>query len=277
MPKLCLLLCFLSLVAFGQETSMPLLTDFRQDSAAFPRYRNWQTGLGRQTLRDPLLSPLRYGGNGIFSSLNTLKYKPRFLTISTISLHVNSLGNKVNGASIIQTGGSYSYGLLKNLPGFNRSGRQIFVGGLVEGIFNFRIARFNVNNIYAYDAVVSLKVAGRVQQRFRLFHRDFMLTEQIEMPVFSVLSRPPFAWSYPTFLDETGKFSDAVQTGFWNRYFQIRNQLSLDFYRNIRHKQKRIGKDVWRISYSWEYFNINQPNRVQSGTQGLSIGKVIKF
>jgi hypothetical protein len=242
----------------------------------FPHYRIWSVGLGGQTMRDPLLSTLRYNGTSFGTQVITLKFRPKFLTISTLSGHFNLLSSEATGASIWEGGGSYAFNMLKKLPKISAKRTLIFAGGFAEGSYNLRFARSNINNLYAYDGVLAIGVSGLVQHKFRVFRRDFMLTNQVSMPIFSVLSRPPFAWSYPYFLSENGKFTDALQIGSWNRYFKFANKLSLDFYTKSNKKYQKV-RTAWRFSYQYEYFSIPKPNFVQSGTDWFTIGRIRKF
>jgi hypothetical protein len=269
--------CFLltTFVNAQQYSTTPIMSDLKIDTPSFPRYRILQAGISLQTLRDPLLTLLRYQGSGYSLQLSTLKFKPRLVGISQFRFQLNTLGNKVNGALILQTGTAYSYGLYKRIP--LGSGHRFYAGGYAEGLFNLRIALNNVNNILSYETGVLLGASGLWQKPFRLFKRAFMLSDQLNVPLFALFSRPPYAWSYPTFLEETGKFSDALQASSFNKWLQLRNALNLDFYQNIRHKKKLIQKKAWRISYYWEYLRIADVNKVQSGFQQLTIGRIYTF
>jgi hypothetical protein len=270
------LLFFIRLTIAAQDNSI-MLAAYRTDSTAFPRFHINSIGTGQQTLRDPLLSTLRYNGVALGYLFNTQKYKPKFLTNSLLSLHLNLLTNQSTGALIVDMGGSYSYGMLKKIKSFSNNNRSLYVGGMAELVYNFRLAINNTNNVYAYDGVLSSGATGIYQQRFKMFGREFMISDQLDLPLLSLVSRPPYAWSYPLFFEETGKFSDALQFGSWNKYFKVKNQIMLDFYTNVKHKRKKIGKTAWRLTYSWEYFQIPQLNKVQSGATQIYIGKIIKF
>ncbi|MBC8111211.1 MAG: hypothetical protein H7Y04_09155 [Verrucomicrobia bacterium] len=242
----------------------------------FPHYRIWSVGLGGQTLRDPLISTLRYNGTSLGTQVTTLKFRPKFLTVSTLSGHFNLLSSEATGASIWEGGGIYNFTMLKKLPKTSTKRTTLFMGGFAEGSYNLRFARSNINNLYAYDGVLAIGVSGLVQHTFRIFRRDFMLANHVSIPVFSVLSRPPFAWSYPYFLGENGKISEAFQVGSWNRYFKFANKLSLDFYTKSNKKHQKV-RTAWRFSYQYEYFSIPKPNFVQSGTDWFTIGRIRKF
>ena len=260
---------------FAQEAQ--LLSGYRTDTAAFPRYHIHSLGIGQQTLRDPLLSALRYSGASVAARFNTLKFKPKFLTNSLLALHVNLLGNRSNGATIAQAGGSYSYSMLKKVKAVGGKKRSLYAGLQAEALFNYRLAINNTNNVFSYEGVVSLGATGLFQQGFRLLGREFILSDQLDVPLLSVVARPPYAWSYPAFLEETGRFSDGLKAGSWNQFFKVNNQVMLDFYTNVKHRHKNLGKRAWRLTYTWEYFAIPQLNKVQSGTSRLYFGKIIRF
>ena len=257
--------------------SSPLLQDIRTDTTFFPRYRIVNVGLGSQTLRDPLLSTLRYKGKLINCSINTIKFRTKFLTISSLSMHINMLGNKSTGAKIYEIGGSYSFTMLKNIKNISNEKWQFYVGASTEAMFNFRLALSNVNNMFAYDASISVGASGLIQRNFKLFHRNFSISNQINVPFYNIISRPQYSWSYPLYAEEGGKIKDDIQTGSFGKFFKIQNKLTLDFQLGMRHHHKSIGKSAWRFTYQYEYYNISQLNRVQSGTVLFMIGRIHRF
>ena len=264
-------------IIYNSPPKGPLLQDYRTDSTSFPRYRIVNLGIGGQVLRDPLLSALRYYGPFISANVNTLKFRPKFLTNSILSFHLNILHNKATGAKIYETGASYFFSMSKKINPISNDKWLFYAGVSGEAVFNFRLALANVNNVFAYDAMVSLGTTTTVQRNFTLFKRNFSISNQINIPFINIVSRPGYSWSYPSFTEEGGKLKDDIEIGSMGKYFKIQNKFMLDFELGTRHKHKKIGKTAWRLTYQYEYYNINQLNRVQSGTDMIMIGRIHKF
>jgi len=248
----------------------PLLTSVRTDTTLFPRYRFTTIGIGSATLRDPLLSPLRYQGTAVNLEISHHKYRPRFLTQGSFSYNQTTYLNDFTKSNLLEIGLSYKYAMLKQ-TNFAWLNSKLWLGGYGETIINLRVAGGNVNNVLAYDGLLSFGVTGLVTKQFNFLNRVFVLTNQSSLPLYSFVVRPPYAWSF------IYKDSFTPTNGFWNVYFNFQNRFMLDFYGNVYHKRKKIGKDAWRVTLFYSYTKIPQLNNVVSSSSLIMFGRIVKF
>ncbi len=273
---------FIPLAAWAQTDSShtvrpPALEDIRYDTINRSRYRIRGTAIGALTLKDQFLSPLKY--SGMYLSMDRTAYRqlPGKLRKTRLITHSTGLSNGLNDNSLLQTGFEYNYAWFFPVGRVNAGKTSFYAGAMATGLFNLKIHLGNVNNVLSYDVAVSLGPVGMAQRRFRLFRRTFMLTEELSLPVVSVMARPPYAWPLPYFSEEGGRFTDALQVGSWNRFMRIQNQVSLDFYLKQKKRRKLVGLNAYRLTYQWNYQQMNRPNKLQTGMHSLFLGRIIKF
>lgn len=259
------------------KAQTPLLERSRIDTTLFPRYKIATYGIGSATIRDPAISPLRYQGLLLSFGGSRLKYKPKFLSISTLEFNVGpALFNDFTENAIQEMDIRYGYAMLKPIKVSPR-GFSFFAGGYGGLLVNNRIANTNVNNVVSFDYVVSFGITGLAQKKLKLGNSELMLTEQISLPLLSATMRPPFAWPEPYYLKPEGNLSDGIRLGSWNTYFELKNQFFIDYFSKVKHRKKIIGRDSWRLSLLYEYINIPTVNELQYGSFIVSLGKIIRF
>lgn len=253
----------------------------------FPRYRLSQTGISINTLRDEALSPLRYQGIGLVGIIQYWKYKgdqrpasrrPAFrrLVQNTLNFNASSYTNAVNDNVIASFVFSYQHASLYPI-GLQQKSMRLYVGGLVKPLLNIKTLPTNVNNAISYELITSLGASGLFQYTFELFHKPFILSEQLSFPLLSLGLRPQYAWPSPTAVEEEGSLISDLQLGSWNRYFGITNQISLNFYTNKKIKRRVVKKVSHQLSYAWNFYAMRHPVLLQNASHTITYSRVLKI
>jgi hypothetical protein len=137
----------------------------------------------------------------------------------------------------------------------------------------------NVNNVLSHDLATALHASGMLNYKFNFRGRAFTLNNQLSIPVIGVLSRPEYAWSFPYFMwEKDAKAGDNIRVVSFGNYFRLQNRIALD-YKKVKTSRKtgRIRENYWRVSYTWDYYQINRPTRMQSANQVLGFGRIFQF
>jgi hypothetical protein len=144
----------------------------------------------------------------------------------------------------------------------------------------FKFLSLNVNNGIGYDIGGSLKASGLLQYDFTFLKKKFTLTEQLSVPFVAVVARPPFSWPDPYDAYEPGgSWTSAVRIHSFGNYLRFQNRLTLDWFpteRRRRRARHHIASN-WRLTYEWDYMQINRPNESKMGVPALLLGRVVKF
>ena len=157
---------------------------------------------------------------------------------------------------------------------------RLFAGGGADVFLNLKALSQNVNNTLSYDFALSLRASGLLQYDFRLLKRKFVLTEELSIPFVGILARPPFSWVVPyDAYEEGGNWTNAFRVVSLGNYRRLQNRTSLDWFPSDRKRRwaKHTFASNWRLSYEWEFLQINRPNKVQLATPALLFGRVMRF
>lgn len=237
-------------------------------------YRIRTLELGSIVLRDAFVSPLRLVGSGFKVGYNRLHYTPQAL--KEYSTGVFS-GLAIDPAAeftlmMVNFSGQYSW----QFPVLEKKGWQGYVGPWAQGFGNMRFALQNVNNVLGYDAGLDLGFTGRLAYKFKPGRREFILTQQLSIPLASGFVRPLYTFTGPI-LGETDSEVSVFQFGTLNRRFGWMYKASLDLYRNHKRKKQVVARVPYRISYSFQYDQFKRPNPLQSATQTITISRILKY
>lgn len=255
----------------------PLLEKIEVDpnyAQAYADYRIRTVELGSIVLRDAFVSPLRLVGSGFKVGYNRLHYTPQALkeystgVFSGIAIDPAAEFNLM----LVNFSGQYSW----QFPVLEKKGWQGYVGPWAQGFGNLRFALQNVNNVLGYDAGLDLGVTGRLAYKFKPGRREFILTQQLSLPLASGFVRPLYTFTGPI-LGETDSEVSIFQFGTLNRRFGWMYKASLDLYRNHKRKKQVIERVPYRISYSFQYDQFKKPNPLQSAIQTITISRILKY
>lgn len=273
-----ILFLFFPLLCSAQESMMLEDTVVAPDlQRLYSRYKLTHWGLSVNTLRDHALSPLLYQGVGVQWMLQYWKYKNNQVLVQNTSI-VNSAtyANQANDHVISSSGLGYQH--IRLYPvGLRHPKMQLYVGGFLHPFLNIKLLPGNINNAVSYDFLISLGTGGLWQYQFTMFGREFILSDQLSLPLLALILRPPFAWPAPTAVEEGGSLLADLQLGSWNRYFSVTNQVYLNFHTNRKRKGQVVKKVSQQLSYTWNYYTIPKANRLQTAAHTITYSRVLKI
>jgi uncharacterized protein YjhX (UPF0386 family) len=243
--------------------------------AAYADYRLRAFEVGSITLRDAYVSPLRLEGVGFGFSSDQLRYTPQALKQYSTRIFSGVVIDQAEDFSLsaLNFAAQYSW----QFPFLEKpSGWKAYAGPWAQGYGNLRIALQNVNNVLGYDAGLELGATGRLEYKFKPGRREFILTQQLSVPLFGAFIRPLYTFTGPI-LGETDSEVSILQVGTLNRRFGWMYKASLDLYRKRKHKRKTVELIPYRISYTFQYDQYSQPNRFQSVVHSIGLARILKF
>lgn len=245
---------------------------------ALPKYRIRSTVVGVPTIRDRFLSPLVFTGLSIGRSVGTIRHFPKGIRQHSFYSTNGVLLNGANNAILTLVNLGFDYAYHHQLLEFADQKLKIYGGGGFSSLLNLKFHSGNVNNVFAHDLAASLAASGMAVYDFTLFNRDFVLTQQLSVPFISIISRPSYVWSLPYFIwEDEGKFSEAIQVASFGNFLRVQNKLSLDFGKARKRRGRVVQTNTWRLTYRWDYYQMNRPNQVKAASQMLMIGRVIRI
>lgn len=258
----------------------PGLRDVVVDSARYRPTQHYRfLGLSYKSTRDKALSPLLFQGPGLSFATSSWKYRNHWLWQSTFSAEGHLLQNAPASALLSNASLSYSLAALRELNKIWGKKWRVWAGPEASMFLNLRLHSNNTNNIAAYEWVTALGGAGMLSREFSLWDRNFAISNQVQLPLLYLYSRPPFAWGIPPgiYEDQEGGWKEAFQAGTLNDIFFISNQLNFDFQLRKQKKGKLLKYTAYRLAYTWHYFQVRTRNSVQSGGHALRVSRIITF
>ena len=275
-------LVLLSLILIGttqvQAQNELMLRDTIVDADYYEQRGDWfkinQWGLAFSLMRDEALSPLRYNGFGIFWNNNQYKFKPRVFVRQQWQFYSVSFTNSQSESLLSQSSVEFIHARHQPIALANEK-LKVYVGGFVSGLLNLKIHPENVNNVLSYELAASLGPSGMIQWPVTVFGKQFVLSDELQFPLISLLGNTPYAWPIPTSFDEEGTLSDAFAVGSWGKLLRVTNQFNVDFHRRVRRRKKVVKRVAYRFSYRWEFVSVAEPNLYQAGTHSFSFARII--
>lgn len=275
-------LLFPTLLSAQEEKSAafktPLLEKIELDESYAAQYANYHIRtleVGVLTMRDAFISPLRLEGSGFKYSSDHLRYTPQALKQFNAGVFTGLAINQTGDFNLmlLNFSGQYSW----QFPLWDdKAGWKFYAGPWAQGFGNLRFALQNVNNVLGYDAGLDLGPTGRAEFKFKPARKEFVLTQQLSVPLVSAFVRPLYTFTGPI-LGETDSEVSVFQVGTLNRRFGWIYKASLDFYRNRKHKRQVVAKIPYRFSYTFQYDQFSKPNPGQSVIQTITISKILKY
>jgi hypothetical protein len=271
LSMLLLALMLLALPALAQEPDT-------STAGSLAKYRIRSTVIGIPVQRDRFLSPLLFGGVLVGRNIGTLSHRPKGLLQHNFYSANGALLNWVNNSilTIISIGFDYTYHhQVYQSPSQNL---RLYGGGGLNSMAHLKIHTGNVNNTFAYDIALPLEVGGMATYKFTFLKRRFLLSGQFSAPLAGLVVRPEFIWAIPFFIwEEEGRFGDALDLSAWGNFRRLQNRMALDYTSTRHHKGKPVQTNAWRLSYTWEYYQVNRPNQVKAATHLLMLGRKVNI
>lgn len=277
---LVILICLSTSVA-GQS---PLIENVRIDSTASHTYRVGGIGIGVSTMRDALLSPVRYHGFVVGGPQARWEFRHSgwlHQTTTQVAIGADSSSSR-SGNLITSTNFSYSHTYLK--PFLKKATTKLYAGPYWEGLANLRTSIGNTNNVLSYDIGLGIGAAVLLRNHVRIGELlEFDLHNQLSSIVVGAYVRPQYNWSLPVINEETDKVYINLFTGFWNVMPNLDYQLSTDFYlteyaqKLSLRKRKPTRKVAYRLTYHWQYRSFLSESAFKRGQTMLQFGPIIKL
>lgn len=281
LPFLCVALTMFLLLASTTNTQAQnelMLRDTVIDTEYYEERGDWfevsQWGLSLSSMRDKALSPLLYGGFGLFWINHAYKFKPSVMVHTQWGVNSVSFTNAQSESLLSQTSFEYVHARHQPIVLANEH-MKLYAGGYVSGLLNLKLHPENVNNVLSYELAASVGPSAMVQFPFKVFGKHFVVSEELRFPLVSLLGNTPYAWPLPTAFDEEGSLGDAFAVGSWGKLFRLTNEVNVDFHRRVRRRKRVVKRVAYRLSYRWELVSIARPNLYQAGLHSLSLARII--
>lgn len=260
--------------------NLPGLHEVVVDTSAYlPAQHYRAAGISYKSTKDRALSPLLFQGPGLAFSTTSWKYNNQWLWQSAFDAQGHLLQNAPGSSLLTSAGLNYQLAALRELKELQQGKWRFWAGPEARMLLNLRMHSNNVNNIASYDWATVLGVSGMLSKEFTLWKRSFAVSNQLQLPLFYLYARPPYAWGIPppVFEEQEGAWKEAFQFGTLNTILLVKNQLNLDFYLRKKKKGKLLKYTAYRIAYAWNYFQVSSGNPLQSGGHDLMFSRVITF
>lgn len=276
------LLIILTIKALAQVPDTPLLENIRVDSTAPHRYRVGGFGIGVSTMRDNLLSPLRYNGITIGSPSSTWTFKDSGWLIMNRNLYSISIdSSSARRGNLITT---LNYGFQKHyLKPTNRYDylKKFYWGGFFEIMGSLRTSIGNVNNVLSYDVGIGIGPSVMFRNRVKVGKSNIDIFNQFSTVLAGIYFRPQYSWSFPAQDSEKNKLYPNFVMGSVNVHRHFDYRLSVDFYqretKGMFRKRRTMRKVAYRVSYGWQYREFTEPSVFKRGQHLLQFGPIIKI
>ena len=277
-PRLLLLLTGLIASLCLQAQNELMLHDTIIDPGYYEQRGDWfkinQWGLAVNQMRDEALSPLLYSGLGLFWNNHKYKFKPRVFVHQQWQTYSLSFANSESESILSQLSAEFVHA--RHLPiSLSNERIKLYTGGFISGLLNIKAHPENVNNVVSYELAALVGPSGMIQAPLTVFGKRFVLSNELQFPLISLLGNTPYAWPIPTAFEEEGTLSDAFVVGSWGKLFRLTNRFNVDFHRRVRRRGREVKRLAYRFSYRWEFVSVPQPNPYQSGTHSISIARII--
>lgn len=222
-------------------------------------------GYGFETVKDASLSPVSYSGNLGRISIGYYYQNEKWISMFDISglagqqyPDVNPESGYRNTLTILGRG---TYHLSRRI--LNKNNWSVFAGIISHNTWDYREHSRYSNSTTNYTGLFSLGPVITLQKPFELFNKNFTLSYQLGLPVGTYYLRPGYV---KPFLNES-----IYNKGFafWGDYYTIDSRADLIW-------TLKDGNQL-RLSYNWDYSQLDLLNKVQLATHQLTISTVFKF
>lgn len=229
-------------------------------------YFPFSMGYGFETVKDEALSPVSYSG-----SLGAVGLGYHYQNDKWISmLDINGLAgyqypdlNRDEGYRNTLTGLVRAHYQLSRKVWQLPSSIDLFAGLVSHNSWDYRDHSRYGNSSANYIGLFSLGPIITAQKPFTLFSRNFTLAYRFGFPVATYYLRPTYI--KPFLNQEIGSKGFA----FWGDFYSLNSRTDLIY-------QLGNGNEL-RLSYVWDYYQLDLLNKVQLANHILSISTVFRF
>jgi hypothetical protein len=191
-------------------------------------YESSMIGIGKSSVYDTYLSPLKYKGVNIDAIYEQMKLtglgKGNILAQHLFCIELAETKNLTETAASYNGSIEYAYGLHYRFKPVHKiwffTGLQL--DGLVGGIYNMR----NGNNPATAKAHINLNLSGMVAYRMQIKQQPIQLRYQLIFPVAGMQFSPEFGQSY--YEIELGVNNQLLHLASFHNQFVMRNLFSVE-------------------------------------------------
>ncbi|MDR1653703.1 MAG: DUF3316 domain-containing protein [Prevotellaceae bacterium] len=204
-----------------------LFTPFALFAQDIESYRlttsNWQVCRVWASVKDPYLSPLKYKGSGVATSLNSKRFfqkkSEKFIATYGVSALYTSLLNPALTSKMQYFDGNANYGVHYRLQ--IKQYFALLAGASADIDLGLRYLSRNSNNPFNMDAAANLNFSVAVQLKIPMFRRVFQVDLEMRTPLVGAMFVPSRGASYY----EMGTFDNALRNTFHFSNLSNRNGL----------------------------------------------------
>lgn len=236
-------------------------------------------GLRPQSIRDQLVTEMKYSGSPFYLNLNHIKTKKKTVrslniessigSLKTNSFEIGKSNSRFIQPSIDQYWNEISYSHLFQI----HSGKagKLYLGTVISHTLNLRLSTRWDNSQINYD--ISGLLLGEVayQKEFNFWKKSMKFQGSLRLPLVGYLLRPPYS-GVPDFLDHE---KDLLTDIFSNNYVVWIGDFPKTQIRSFVEFPIASGNKM-QIVYNWEYYSFQNPSNVQSGAHTLAVNFLLK-
>ena len=224
-------------------------------------------GLGYvySTVKDQALSPVSYSGNLGSISGGYHYYNSKWISAFDISgfgaiIHPN-VNRDDNPNSALAISARANYSLSRKV--FEKNDWHFFAGIISQNFWDYRDVRRYSNSNFNFDAFFSLGPIITIQKPFSLWKQNFGIQYTLAVPVVTYAWRPGYIKPLLA-----GKISNKEFYS-WGDYYNLDSRTEL--YWKVSHD------NYIKLSYQWEYTQLNPINKLQMANHILTLSTLFKF
>jgi hypothetical protein len=256
---------------------IPLLEPVIVDTTHLPyTYKFSYIGLGTIQFRDQFLSPVLYTGYNFQLDNQKVTYSFNRVKVWRNMTDVSVSTNGVNSSNAVTLRFNVGYSQMFKIQRASTGNTRLFIGPDVRLHLHANLHEGNQNNVLGYNAGLPLGLNTLFEHGFTFLNRRMMVSNNFSVPLVSIVTRNPYSHTFPDVSEDGFSVNEIIQIGSWNTFFYLENRLSLDFYLRKRKSRKIVAHVPYRLSYYWNYSQMNQPNELRTGIHTLSFTKVLR-
>lgn len=223
-------------------------------------------GYARETVKDNSLSPVSYSGSLGSITLGYYYQNQNWISMLDISGMAGFQHPDVSTDESIKrettTGlGRASYRLLRRIITYK--GFRLYGGILSHNLLDYRQHNRYTNSSENYAALFSYGPAFLLQRPFTVFNKNFVIQYDLGLPFGTYYLRPGYV---KPFLAE--KLS-SKGSAFWGDYYLLDSRTDLIWL--------LPNGNQLRLSYNWEYTQLDVLNKLQTGLHQISLSTIFRF
>ncbi|MDR2037240.1 MAG: hypothetical protein LBQ60_04885 [Bacteroidales bacterium] len=216
------------------------------DSSDYSHQLIRSAGVGLPRLNYPFLSPLVYSGVSLGVHTNRFRERTHALTQFHTQFEIGILYNKATDAyitSLTFRGQNSWHWYLTD----KRKPLRLLLGGSVDTGVDVYLKEDNTNNPVAYFFNLSISPSLAGKYRFKIKNTGLELSQQIDVPLGSLISSSGYSSSLPGGLtEEDASFFEALKWASLGSYRKIMAMTTVDI---VPSKERRKKWPVIRFTY----------------------------